>query len=41
MTAGVDLISVQTNKESFVSSSGLGGIVYEDSGIGFVNNILR
>jgi hypothetical protein len=30
-----------TNKESIVSSIGLGGTVYEDSGSGYVNNFLR
>jgi hypothetical protein len=38
MTNGVDLFSVHTNKWSVVSSSGLGGTVCEDSGIGCVNH---
>jgi len=41
MTIGVDSFSVRTNKESIVISIGLGGTVYEDSGIGFINNFLR
>jgi hypothetical protein len=38
MTIDVDLFSVQSSKRSVVTSSGLGGTVLQDSGIGFVSN---